>query len=404
VSAFITANPADTNYKMSNPSWNIAMKSRLQIPLSDHTLYCYCGEKMDHLCCHPYCCKNKNICNAIRNPQHAHIKKVLINLIQNTNSEYKIETQTEPLVETYFQRIITTSTSDIQSNNNHDNNTTNEAQNRADILLRNINTGNVILVDLKITNPYSAYIKDHTEATQPANQGESIKRNSYRKKFNIDSNETAKMSFFTITTNGAPSTDAKILINKLFQNEPEETRHSQKQRFWERLSSTIQSLRSLHVQNTLTHFTVADKPHPLTPASELPSLTSRRIQSYFNHPTNFNNRLSQLSDLSLSQNFETSQPSKFTAATRISHRRTGNQRRISVSPPCDRISHQTSSFGRPLYVTQRAQPPTTAAAAASTTQQHETRNNTRSSSRSRPATRSHTASYSSSVTSPNSTN
>jgi hypothetical protein len=334
------------------------------------------------------------------------MKKVLLNLIQNTNSEYKIETQTEPLIETYFERITTTNTSEIHSINNHDNNTTIETQNRADILLRNINTGNVILVDLKITNPYSAYIKDHIDATQPANQGESIKRNSYRKKFNIDSNKTATMSFFTITTNGAPSTDAKILINKLFRNEPEETRSSQKQRFWERLSSTIQSLRSLNVQNTLTHYTVADKPHPLTPASELPSLTSRRIQSYSNHPRNFNNRLSQLSDLSQSQNFEISQPSQFTAATRISHRRTGNQRRISVSPPRDRISHQTSSFGRPLYGTQRAQgsqpPRTSAAASTSTTQQHEPHRNNSSTHSSRPMTRSHTASYSSSVTSPNS--
>ena len=51
------------------------------------------------------------------------------------------------------------------------------------------------------------------------------------------------------------------MVNLLFHDEPAETINFKKQQFYERLSSSIQTLKSLNIQNTLKSHTTSDRPH-----------------------------------------------------------------------------------------------------------------------------------------------
>ena len=297
VSAWINANPADINYKMNNPAWNIAMKSRLQLNLFKSKLWCLCGDKMDHLCVHPYTCTNKNIYNAMRGPHHRKLKYVLHDLISTSGSKYKIENIREPLIEDYFPRIETPNSENSSStiNNDQNENIPDKSKNRADIILRNSTNGKLLLIDLKITDPFAKFINDHTMATQPANQAEAVKRKDYCKKYDIRPNNTAQMIFLTLTTSGAPSKDTIKFVNLLFHDEPAETLNFKKQQFYERLSSTIQTLKSLNIQNTLKSHTTTVTPSIAPRYSEL--LSSNHRNYYSNSPRSQNYQNSQISEL-----------------------------------------------------------------------------------------------------------
>ena len=292
VSAWINANPADTNYKMNNPAWNIAMKSRLQLKLSKNQLWCFCGEQMDHLCTHPYTCKNKNIYNAVRGPHHKKLKYVLHELIKQSGSKFKLETLAEPLMDEYFSRVQTPPTETLASSTqlyDTNENIPDKDKNRADMILRNTTNGKVLVIDLKITDPFAKFINAHSKGTQPANQAEAVKRKDYSKRYDIRPTNTAQMIFLTLTTSGAPSSDTQKFVNLLFHDEPAETKFFKIQQFYERLSSAMQSLKSLNIQNTINSHTTMEKPNNPPPYSQL--LNSNYRHSY---NTNNNNNRSQL--------------------------------------------------------------------------------------------------------------
>ena len=307
VSAWINSNPTDLKYKMNNPAWNIAMKSRLQLDLNDNSkIWCLCGERIDHLCVHPYTCTNKNIYNAMRGSHHKKIKSVLQDLISTSNSKYKLENNREPVIEDYFPRIQqhtqenqTAHSSRI--NDNHEN-IPDKNIHRGDILLRNNTNGKALIIDLKLTDPFAKFIKDHIHATQPANQGEDIKRNQYNKFYDMKPTDTARMIFFTLTTSGAPSKDAKDLVNIIFEDESEETKSFKTQQFYERLSSAIQSIKSLNIQNTIKFYNTDQRLQNPPPYSELPSPFSQR--RYLPNALEIDVATSQISQNSANQNSE----------------------------------------------------------------------------------------------------
>ena len=310
VSAWMNSNPADRNYKMNNPAWNVAMKSRLQLNINNNTnLWCLCGEKMDHLCAHPYTCKNKNVYNAMRGPHHKKLKYVLYDLISTSNSKFKLENKREPVIEEYFPRIQQ-NTSDSQSTNNQrtndeEENISGKSANRGDILLRHNTNGKVLIIDVKLTDPFAHFIKDHIHATQPANQGEDVKRKQYSKLYNMQATSTAQMIFLTLTTLGAPSKDTREFVKILFEDEPAETKKFKTQQFYERLSSAIQTIKSLNIQNTMKYHTTNQRPVIPPPYSELPSpFSARRNQlnnSVLNSELSQNLNFSQISVLQSSQ-------------------------------------------------------------------------------------------------------
>ena len=282
VSAWINSNPADTSYKMNNPAWNIAMKSRLQLNINNNTnLWCLCGEKMDHLCAHSYTCKNKNIYNAMRGPHHKKVKYVLHELISKANSKFKLEGKREPAIEDYFPRVQQ-NTSNSQSTNNQRTNDDEEENipgksiHRGDILLRHNTNGKALIIDVKLTDPFAKFIKEHVHATQPANQGEDIKRKQYSKHYDMQTTESAQMIFLTLTTFGAPSKDTREFVKILFEDEPEETKKFKTQQFYERLSSAVQTIKSLNIQNTIKYHTTNQRPLIPPPHSELPSPFAER--------------------------------------------------------------------------------------------------------------------------------
>ena len=132
-------------------------------------------------------------------------------------------------------------------------------------------------------------IKDHSQAKQPANQGEATKRAEYWKNYNISPNQNATILLPTITTHGAPSKDMEKLVNMIYENEPEENKKFKKQQFFERLSSSIQTTKSLQIQNTIKYHSSLQQPHLIPAFSDIPSpFPARNINSSSN---------TQLSDL-----------------------------------------------------------------------------------------------------------
>jgi hypothetical protein len=347
VSAWIHSNPADTEYKMNNPAWNLAMKSRLQLSLSKNTtLWCFCGKKMDHLCAHPYTCPNKSIYNSMRGPHHKKLKNVLHNLISQANSKYKVENIREPLIEDYFPRLqqnILENQSNNSSDSDNNENFPEKNKHRGDIILRNNVNGKYLIIDLKLTDPNAKFVKEHTRATQPANQGEAIKRQEYSKLYDIRPNETAQMIFLTLTTSGAPSKDTKKFINLLFEDEAAEYRKHKKQQFCERLSSSIQTMKSLNIQNTINHYTTIEKPNITPPYSEIPSHSFQRpFQALRLH----NSQHSQISELTQNSNvheYGTSQRQSRDYEQNNSH----HQQSINSSSPISAIT----THGSQIFVT-----------------------------------------------------
>ena len=169
----------------------------------------------------------------------------------------------------------------------------------------------------------------------------------------------AIMIFFTLTTSGAPSKDAIKLVNLLFHDEPAETINFKKQQFYERLSSAIQTLKSLNIQNTLKYHTTSEKPH-ITPAySDL--LNSNHINSYSNPSRTQANQNSQISELTNDQpnvqNFisvtrPTNPQSRSRRVTRSSSRSTRE-----LSPPRHHSS-SSSSFNRFVTIASTSGPAT----------------------------------------------
>jgi hypothetical protein len=276
VSAWMHANPADQLYKMNNTAWNLAMQTRLNLNLiGNGNLYCRCGEKTDYLCVHQYTCRNRGITNLIRNNQHKKLKWIVQDLIRklptNTNTSIRMDNTLEPLLSEYFP-VVNNNITTIQGNNTiiqgntpiqlSNDDPTDKDKSRGDMLLHDIKNGKAFIVDFKLTEATAKYIRPHTRATQPAQQGEEIKINDYKKHFDITPTNNAEMIFFTLTTQGAPSKDAKKLIDMLFQDEPAESKNIKKQQFLERLSSGIQTMRSVNIQNVLQHYTTRERPPP----------------------------------------------------------------------------------------------------------------------------------------------
>ena len=222
----------------------------------------------------------------MRGPHHKKVKSILHDLITKSNSNYKLEGKLEPIIEEYFPRIEQ-HTSDSQSTNNNRSNDNDDDDhdnipgkhaNRGDILLRNNTNGKVLIIDLKLTDPFAKGVKQHTHATQPANQGEEVKRKQYNKLYDMQTTSTTQMIFLTLTTFGAPSKDTKEFVKILFADEPTETQKFKTQQFYERLSSAIQSIKSLNIQNTIKYYTTK-QPTPIIPRySDIPSpFVPRRI-------------------------------------------------------------------------------------------------------------------------------
>jgi hypothetical protein len=201
----------------------------------------------------------------------------------------------EPLLSEYFP-VVNNNITTIQGNNTiiQGNNTpiqlsnddpTDKDKSRGDMLLHDIKNGKAFIVDFKLTEATAKYIRPHTRATQPAQQGEEIKINDYKKRFDITPTNNAEMIFFTLTTQGAPSKDAKKLIDMLFQDEPAESKNIKKQQFLERLSSGIQTMRSVNIQNVLQHYTTRERPPPssseIIQSSHSLSFIPRNTQNLF---------------------------------------------------------------------------------------------------------------------------
>ena len=257
--------------------------------------------------------KNKSIYNAMRGPHHKKVKSILHDLITKSNSNYKLEGKLEPIIEEYFPRIEQ-HTSDSQSTNNNRSNDNDDDDhdnipgkhaNRGDILLRNNTNGKVLIIDLKLTDPFAKGVKQHTYATQPANQGEEVKRKQYNKLYDMQTTSTTQMIFLTLTTFGAPSKDTKEFVKILFADEPTETQKFKTQQFYERLSSAIQSIKSLNIQNTIKYYTTKQQAIIPPRYSEIPSpFAPSRIHlnnSAFGSESSQNQNVSQNSVLQNSQ-------------------------------------------------------------------------------------------------------
>ena len=286
VSAWLYANPADQMNKLNNMNFNICVKSRLLLPQTydprtrTTKKYCKCGDQLDDLLVHSYsCCKNgRQIINSIRNPMHEQVKKLIIQLINEYGKDGKNNLKVingEPILSQYFPSTSNSSDNFIDNNdntrdeedfsNNHNTDVNNSIIYRGDICMKNINTGFITIIDTKTTEPNSLFQQPHAYAEQCANKGQSVKEKDYqRRKIDIRPNDQREMNFCTFTTYGAPSKDAKKLINKLAEHDSYLIQQMRKQQIYQKIACTFQTIRSDNIDKIRSkeYYSLIDRPIP----------------------------------------------------------------------------------------------------------------------------------------------
>jgi hypothetical protein len=252
VSAFLSANPACKLFKMNNPSFNIALQSRLNLPvnLSNKTtdtdaLYCSgCSSPIDHLCTHTNHCSSMEIRAGIRSTVHKTINKAFIQIIKNTNeiiTNWNILSG-EPEVKNYFpsktnhSTTLEENTENVQSNLN--------TVHRGDLAIQNATTGKTLFIDYTGVEPMSKYITTFQHATAPANQAANVKLKKYETLYDMKTTNTAEFFIFGFTSNGALSKDAIKLISLLTNHIQGITKQIIRQQIYQKLSSVIQTTKS----------------------------------------------------------------------------------------------------------------------------------------------------------------
>jgi hypothetical protein len=170
-----------------------------------------------------------------------------------------------------------------------------ETQHRGDFIVKNITNGNMIIVDIQLTEPTADHHKPHVNASQPANESQAIKMQKYiRNGYDIQKrpNDSVELNFFTLTTHGAPSDDAIKLVDILFKEDSSDT--FKKRLFWQKLSAAIQTFRSQNIDKFKTDFfsTVSQPPLPIN--------NHRSPRYHKNSSVLHNSSQSQISELSTS--------------------------------------------------------------------------------------------------------
>ena len=207
VSAFLQANPADNRLQMNNFNFCTSIQSRLLLPLNPKTnldrKFCPCGEQLDRHLLHSYSCThNRQGLNKIRNPMHSNLKQTIINVSkQNPNLQVF---DYEPSLSTFFQNVNQQNTIiNNNTNNNNDNNilinNPNEqtTQHRADIAIRKIDTGEIMVVDFKLTEANKQSTPPHTDPCFVSDHAQKIKENTYKHNGHITTIENVRMFFAT---------------------------------------------------------------------------------------------------------------------------------------------------------------------------------------------------------------
>ena len=277
-SAWLTANPAITQNKMTDDAFSTSLAIRSGLRVTGSRTHCICGQQTTSDGSHAQACKTVKVRGANRMAMHTAVAKAIRNRLQCATSTGQIQVEkTDPRMSEYFE-----------TRGQHD------QQYFADIAVHHIGPDKHLVMDVTSTCSLTAYVRDHLDKNKEGGAaaygtgdaaaiGTARKAEFYGNLFDLEATlPTGEVQLETISleTNGAMDRRTKEVLRGLAQLIAEVKRKEgeapplkaevdlEQRQITQQISVAVQAWRARSVSNSIKYNTLDAPPtNPYIPGS-----------------------------------------------------------------------------------------------------------------------------------------